>query len=143
VTQTQLVAELGNDVVFFAWAASVAFLAVYTGLARGYRSDIGRMLITLDAGLTLALGPSVLHRVFGFSLASLAFSWYFVASIALVGFATWGRTWFVVREQAHGIGLTPRQFAWHLLQGLGSWLRSVPGRVHKAGRLPGNDQEGA
>jgi hypothetical protein len=102
VTQAQLVADLGSDVVFFACAGSVAFLVVYLALARGWRTEIGRSLITLDAGLTLALAPSVLHRLFGFSLASIGFAWYFVASIAIVGAATWWRTWFVIKVQWRG-----------------------------------------
>jgi hypothetical protein len=132
VTQAQLIADLGSDVVFFAWAASVAFLAVYTGLARGYRTDVGKMLITMDAGLAMALTPAVLHRLFGFSFASLVFAWFTVASIALIGAATWWRVWFVIRVQADGIGLTPRQFAWHLMRGAWNAVRSVPGRLRKA-----------
>jgi hypothetical protein len=135
VTQAQFVMDLGNDVVLFAWAGSVAFLVVYPLLARGWRTGIGRALLRLDAGLTLALGPSVLHRLFGFSLESLIFSWYFVASIALVGFATWERVWFVIKEQARGAGLTPRQFAWHLLRGAWNAARRMPGRL----RRPGDD----
>lgn len=99
MTQVQLLADLSNDVVFFAWAASVAFLAVYLLLARGWRTEIGRALIMMDAGLTLALGPSVLHRLFGLTLTSIGFAWYYVASIALVGAATWWRTWFVIKVQ--------------------------------------------
>ena len=99
MTQVQLLADLSNDVVFFACAASVAFLVVYIVLARGWQSEIGRALITLDAGLTLALGPSVLHRLFGLTLTSIGFAWYYVASIALVGGATWWRTWFVIKVQ--------------------------------------------
>ena len=99
MSQVQLAADLGNDVVFFAWAGSVAFLAVYLGLARGWRTEIGRALIMLDGGLTLALGPSVSHRLFGLTLTSLGFAWYYVGSIALVGAATWWRTWFVIKVQ--------------------------------------------
>lgn len=102
MTQAQLVMDLGNDVVFFAWTGSVAFLLVYLLLARGWHTEIGRALITLDAGLTLSLGPSVVHRLFGLSLASIGFAWYFVASIALVGVATWWRTWFVIKVQWRG-----------------------------------------
>jgi hypothetical protein len=116
MTQAQLLADLGNDVVFFACAGSLAFLAVYILLARGYRTEIGRALIIMDAGLALALGPSVLHRLTGLSLTSVAFAWYFVASIALVGLATWWRTWFVIKVQAAGAGMTPRQFGRHLLR---------------------------
>jgi hypothetical protein len=132
MTQAQLLADLGGDVVFFAWSASAAFLVVYIALARGYRTDIGKMLITLDSGLALALTPPVLHRLFGFSFESLSFAWFTVASIALIGIATWGRVWFVIREQAAGIGLTPRQFAGHLLRGAWRAVRGLPGRRHKA-----------
>jgi hypothetical protein len=99
MTQLQFLMDLGNDAVFFACTGSVAFLLVYILLAKGYRTEIGRALITLDAGLTLALGPSVLHRLVGLPVTSIAFAYYFVASIAVVGFATWWRVWFVVRVQ--------------------------------------------
>jgi hypothetical protein len=102
MSQLQLLSDLGDDAVFFACAGSVAFLMVYVLLARGYRSEIGRALITLDAGLTMALGPSVLHRLAGLSLASLWFSWYYVVSIAIVGVATWWRVWFVIKIQWRG-----------------------------------------
>lgn len=102
MTQLQFLSDLGNDAVFFACAGSVAFLAVYLLLARGWRTEIGRALIMMDAGLTLALGPSVLHRLTGLSLASVAFAWYYVASIALVGIATWWRVWFVIKVQWRG-----------------------------------------
>jgi hypothetical protein len=102
VTQLQLLADLGNDVVFFACAGSVAFLAAYLLLAKGWRTEIGRALIMMDSGLTLALGPSVVHRITGLSLASIGYAWYFVGSIALVGAATWWRVWFVVKVQWRG-----------------------------------------
>jgi hypothetical protein len=102
VTQAQLVTDLGNDAVFAACAGSVAFLAAYILLARGYRTEIGRALIVMDAGLTLALGPSVVHRLTGLSLASIGYAWYFVASIAVVGLATWWRVWFVLKVQWRG-----------------------------------------
>lgn len=130
MTQVQLLSDLSNDVVFFAWAGSVAFLVIYIALARGWRTEIGRALIRLDAGLTLALGPSVMHRLFGLTLTSLPFAWYYVASIALVGYATWERVWYVVKVQARGAGLTPRQFARHLLCG----ARNVPGKLWAARR---------
>ena len=102
MSQVQLLSDLGNDVVFFACAGSVAFLAVYLLLARGWQTEIGRALIMLDAGLTLALGPSVVHRLTGLSLASTGYAYYFVVSIAVVGVATWWRTWFVIKVQWRG-----------------------------------------
>jgi len=59
-------------------------------LARGWRTEIGRSLITLDAGLTPGAAPSVLHGCSGSRWPSIGFAWYFVASIAIVGAATWG-----------------------------------------------------
>ena len=99
MTQIQLLTDLASDDVLFACAGSVAFLAVYLLLARGWRTEIGRALITLDAGLTLLLGPTVLARMFGLSLAGIWYDWYSVASFALVGIATWWRAWFVVKVQ--------------------------------------------
>ena len=102
MSQAQLAADLSNDAVAFACAASVVFLFVYVALARGYRSEIGRALLTLDAGLTLALGPAVLHRLIALPVTSLAFSWYYCASIVIVGLATWWRVWFVIKVQWRG-----------------------------------------
>lgn len=109
MTQQQLVEDLSMFVVYFTCAASIAFLLVYTLLARGYRTEIGRMLITLDLGLTMALFPSVLHKLFGVSIESLAFAWYFVVSIALVGAATWGRTYLVVAIQWRNRNVPPEE----------------------------------
>jgi hypothetical protein len=136
MTQLQFLADAGDDAVFAAFAGSLAFLAVYILLARGYRSPLGRALIRLDTGLVLTLGPSVIHRLFGLSLASIGYSWYFVASIALVACATWERAWFVVKAQAKGAGLTPGQFGRDLLAGIwhapGRMLRRKDAEVHAA-----------
>ena len=99
MTQLQLATDLGNDVIFAAWAGSVAFLAVYLLLARGWRTEIGRALIMLDGGLALALGPSVAHRLFGLPVEGAGFAWYVVGSLTLVAAATWWRTWFVIKVQ--------------------------------------------
>lgn len=102
MTQLQLVTDLGNDVIFAAWAGSVAFLAVYLLLARGWLSEVGRALIMMDGGLALALAPSVLHRLFGLPVTSVGFAWYVVGSLALVAAATWWRTWWVIKVQLRG-----------------------------------------
>lgn len=102
MSQAQLAANLTSDAVFYAFIASIAFLTVYIALARGWRSEIGRTLLTLDAGLTLSLAPSVLHRLFGLSLLSLTFAWYYFGSITIVGTATWWRVWFVIKVQWRG-----------------------------------------
>jgi hypothetical protein len=124
-----MLTDLAVDDVFFACAGSVAFLAVYLLLARGWRTEIGRALITLDAGLVLVLGPTVLARLTGLELAGIGYDWYSVASLALVGIATWWRAWFVIKVQAGGLQMTPRQFGWHLLDGIGDAARKGPGKV--------------
>ena len=138
MSQVQLLTDLGNDVVFFACAGSVAFLVVYLLLARGWRTEIGRALIMLDGGLVLALGPSVLHRLTGLSTTSISFAWYYVASIAIVGIATWERVWFVIKVQARGAGMTPGQFGRHLLSG--AW--TAPGRLRKRREAAGPPGDG-
>jgi hypothetical protein len=100
VTQARLLADLTNDVVMAAFAASVLFIAVYTVLAPWWRSQIGRSLIVLDTGLALVLAPSVLHRLLGVTITeSLPFAWYYLASLALVAGSTLWRTWIVARVQ--------------------------------------------
>lgn len=99
MTQGQLLADLTNDVVLVAFVASVLFIAAYTGLARWWRSDIGRALVMLDTGLALVLAPSVLHLL-GLTLTdSTGFAYYYLASLALVAGSTLWRTWIVVRVQ--------------------------------------------
>lgn len=98
--QAQLVADLTNDVVMLAFAASVLFIVVYSALAPWWRSEIGRALIVMDAGLALVLGPSVLHRLFGLTLVtSIGFAWYYLASIAIVAGSTFWRTYLIAKTQ--------------------------------------------
>ena len=98
--QAQLVADLTDDVVMAAFVASVLFVVVYTALAPWWRSEIGRALIVMDPGLALVLGPSVIHRLFGVALVtSIWFSWYYLASIALVAGSTFWRTWLIAKTQ--------------------------------------------
>jgi MFS family permease len=100
VTQAQLVADLTDDVVMIAFAASVLFIAAYTVLASWWTSPIGRALVMLDAGLALVLGPLVLHRLAGLTLvSSIGYAWYDLVSLALVAGATLWRTVIVVRVQ--------------------------------------------
>jgi hypothetical protein len=100
MTQAQLVTDLTSDVVMVAFLASVLFVAAYSALAPWWRSSIGRALVVMDAGLTLTLAPSVLHRVLGVTIsASLPFAWYFCASLAIVAGSTLWRTWIMSRTQ--------------------------------------------
>ena len=103
MTQAQIAAELTNDAVLYAALASLAFLAFAALLdPKLFRTPIGRTLILLDAGLVLLYIPSVLHRFLGLSLANIAFAWYYLATILLVGSAVWWRTWIMIRAQRRG-----------------------------------------
>lgn len=103
MTQAQLAADLTSDAILYALAASVVFL-VFAALLdpKLFRSPIGRSLIIMDAGLILLYVPSVLHRFFGLSLASVGFAWYYLGTVLLVGSATAWRTLILVRAQRRG-----------------------------------------
>ena len=103
MTQAQLAADLTNDAILYALGASLAFLAFAVLLdPQLFRSPIGRSLITLDAGLVLLYVPSVLHRFFGLQVSQIGFSWYYLATVVLVGTATAWRTAIMIRAQARG-----------------------------------------
>lgn len=103
MTQAQLVADLTADVVLAAFVASVAFIVLYTALAPWWRTDIGRALVMLDAGVALTLGPSVAYRFLGFKVAdTLGFSWYFLVTLTMVAGAIIWRTVIMTREQLAG-----------------------------------------
>jgi hypothetical protein len=103
MTQAQLAADLTNDAILYALAASAAFLAFAALLnPRLFRTPIGRSLITLDSGLVLLYIPSVLHRFFGLSISNVGFAWYYLATVLLVGTATFWRTVIMIRAQRRG-----------------------------------------
>ena len=99
MSQARLAADLTDDAILYSLAASVAFLAGYVAFARGYRTPIGRSLITLDAGLILLYVPSALHRFFGLGLLHVGFAWYYLGTILVVGSAVWWRAWIMMRAQ--------------------------------------------
>lgn len=103
MTQAQLAADLTDDAVLYALAASVAFL-VFAALLdpRLFRTPIGRSLIVMDAGLVLLYMPSVLHRFLGLSLLHVGFAWYFLGTLLLVGSSVWWRTIIMIRAQRRG-----------------------------------------
>jgi hypothetical protein len=103
MSQAQVAAELTNDAVLYATAASAAFLAFAAILdPKLFRSSIGRTLILLDAGLLALYVPSVLHRFFGLQVTQVGFSWYYLATVLLVGTAVWWRTLIMIRAQRRG-----------------------------------------
>jgi hypothetical protein len=103
MSQAQLAADLTNDAVLYALASSLAFLAFAALLdPKLFRTPIGRSLIILDAGLVLLYIPSVLHRFFGLSITNVAFAWYYLGTVILVGSATFWRTIIMIRAQRKG-----------------------------------------
>ena len=103
MSQAQLAADLTNDAVIYALAASLAFLLFAVLLdPKLFRSPIGQSLITLDCGLVLLYVPSVLHRFAGLSISSIGFAWFYLGVVVLVGSATLWRTLIMIRAQARG-----------------------------------------
>lgn len=103
MTQARIASELTNDAVLYSLATSVAFLVFVLVLdPKLLRTPIGRSLITLDAGLILLYMPSVLHRLAGLNITNVAFAWYFLATILLVGTATLWRTVIMIKAQLRG-----------------------------------------
>ena len=103
MTQAQLAADLTNDAVLYALAASLAFLVFVVVLdPKLARTPIGGSLIVLDAGLVLLYVPSVLHRFAGLNVSSIGFAWFYLGVVILVGSATLWRTLIMIRAQVRG-----------------------------------------
>ena len=106
MTQLQIAAELTDNAILYALAASLAFLAVVLILDPQLRkTPIGKSLLVMDIGLALLYLPSELHRVWGLSiLVSPYFAWYYLGTILLVGTGVWWRTIILARVQWRGRG---------------------------------------
>lgn len=103
MTQIEIAAELTNDGVLYALAGSLAFLtAVVLFDPKLRHAPIGKALITLDIGLAGLEAPSVLHRFLGLQVTDAGFAWYYLATVLLVGSATWWRTWLMIATQLRG-----------------------------------------
>jgi hypothetical protein len=112
VTQARIAAELTSDAVLYSGAASTAFLAfVVTLNPKLWRTQIGRSLILLDAGLLALYAPAVLHRFAGLNITQAGFAWYYLATVAAVGTAVWWRTLIMIRAQLKGRKMTGREDA--------------------------------
>ena len=99
----RLAAELTNDAVLYALAASLAFLLAVAVLdPKLRRSPIGQSLIVLDLGLAALYIPSVLHRFFGLPVTSVGYAWYILATVLVIGTATWWRTVIMIMAQRRG-----------------------------------------
>jgi len=83
---TALVNALGQDVVVFAFCAAVLFILGYSVLAKWWKSEIGWARVSLDAGIAIALSPTMIHLATGMRVEeSIAFAWYQIGAVAFVG----------------------------------------------------------
>ncbi len=100
MTQAKLVAELTNDAVIYAAAASFAFVMSVVVLdPKLIRSPIGKTLVLLDVGLLALYVPSILHRFADLDLSKIEFAWYYLFTLLLVGSAVLWRTVILITAQ--------------------------------------------
>lgn len=94
---------LANLITQYAFWSAVAFIIVYTLLAKWWKSEIGWARVSLDGGIALALSPTVAHFIFGLRVDnSTFFDWYAIAAVALVGCVSLWNTAIVIRKQIRG-----------------------------------------
>lgn len=97
-----------------ACATAVVFLIGYTAIAKWWAHPVGQAVAFLDICLVVALGPSVLHQLFGFNLLHVWYAWYYGSSLYLVGLITLWRLLVIVAVQREAAG--PRHRAGVLRQ---------------------------
>jgi hypothetical protein len=103
VSYAALAAQLTNDAVIYAAAASAGFLVFMIALdPKLLRTPIGKTLGLLDAGLLALYVPAILHRFFGLQITQVGFAWYYLGTLLLVGTAVWWRTIILICAQLHG-----------------------------------------
>lgn len=72
-------------IIVITFVASLAFVALYSAVARWWLSPWGRNIVALDSALALTLLPSVIHHTFGVNTVdSPFFAWFTLGSFALV-----------------------------------------------------------
>lgn len=112
--------------VLCAWFSSVVFLLGYSVIARWWLSPIGQAVAFLDACLVIALFPSVLHQLFGLSVISIFFAWYYGSSLFLVAAITLWRLALIVGVQRSS---TPRRHLAHVPEQRGGPEGEIPSTV--------------
>jgi hypothetical protein len=98
-----MAADLIMAGVWFAFACTVLFVAVYSAVDRWWRHDVGWTMVALDFDLFLILLPSLLHYVAGWNLALPAFAYYYAGTLFAAGLITLWRGWVVCRVQVRGL----------------------------------------
>lgn len=99
-----LIVSIQADEVVATFCCSLAFIALYTLVAKWWRSPLGRNLVAFDASLSLTLLPSVVHHAFGVSSAlSEPFAWFTLGAFAAVPCVIVWRAVILVRMQLGGL----------------------------------------
>lgn len=99
-----LIMSLQVGVVVATFCCSVAFVVLYTVVARWWQSPLGRNLVAFDSALSLTLLPSVLHHAFGISSSlSEPFAWFTLAAFATVPCVIVWRAVILLRAQLGGL----------------------------------------
>lgn len=98
-----MAADLITAGVWFAFACTLAFVAVYSLVDRWWRHEVGWTMVLMDFALFLMLLPSMVHFVFGWTLSDAGFAYYYAATLFTAGLITLWRGWVVCRVQVRGL----------------------------------------
>jgi hypothetical protein len=89
-----------------AFCTTVAFIVLYSIVAKWWENTLGRCIVALDASVALTLLPSVVHHWLGVSSADTPFfAWFSLVSFAAVPLVVAWRGWILLRIQ---FGHTPQ-----------------------------------
>jgi hypothetical protein len=86
-----LTSELNTIAVVAAFSAPLILIVIYTIAAPWYKNPVGRALVQVKAGISLAMFPALAHRVNGHGLATATpffawlqtITWLFLAAMVL------------------------------------------------------------
>jgi hypothetical protein len=85
--------------------SALIFLIGSTWAFPWYDSAAGRAMVSIDAGLFVALFPVLLHHIFGLDTHTEFFLWYYASSLWLVAVITIWRLvtlWLIQRNGRNG-----------------------------------------
>ena len=109
MTQAQFLADWIQDVVLIGFVAAVLFPVAAAFILPWWRHAFGLNMIALDLALGIALFPAVLHRVFGVSLTSIAYTYVIAISLTIVPIVIVWRFWVIYKTQRAGARLRRMQ----------------------------------
>jgi len=77
---------------YFSFGCSFYYIVFYTVLAPWWRNAVGRGMVSFSFATMLLLLPTILHLIFGLSVANTFFGWYYTSSLFMAGFIELYRT---------------------------------------------------